>query len=86
DGMVTSVCRDALWGASIAIQLEDGRSFIHRGLALCYVHEGERVAQGQTIGTLLASIPCEAELGTHLHLETIRDGKIQDPLAVLPER
>ena len=51
-----------------------------------FVKEGDEVARGQEIGTLLDKIPCEAEMGTHLHLEVMRGGVMQDPLAMLPER
>ena len=85
-GMVGHVTREALWGGSVEIEQEDGRHAVYRGLALCYVEEGDRVARGQEIGTLIEAIPCEAELGTHLHMEVIRDGIEQDPLAMLPER
>jgi len=85
-GTVSHVARDALWGGSVEIVQEDGRSILYRGLALCYVKEGERAERGQEIGTLLDRIPCEAELDAHLHMEVIRDGTAQDPLAMLPER
>ena len=86
EGTVKSVTRDALWGASVEVSQKDGRTAVYRGLALCYVREGERVKCGQEIGTLLESIPCEGEMGAHLHLEMEREGRTQDPLAVLEEK
>ena len=85
-GRVIRAARDALWGGSIEIEQEDGRTVSYRGLALLYVKEGDEVARGQEIGTLLEYIPCEAEMGAHLHLEVMRGGVMQDPLAMLPER
>ena len=85
-GKVIRTARDALWGGSIEIEQEDGRTVFYRGLALLYVKEGDEVARGQEIGTLLEYIPCEAEMGAHLHLEMMRGGVMQDPLAMLPER
>ena len=85
-GRVVRAARDALWGGSIEIEQEDGRTVSYRGLALLYVKEGDEVARGQEIGTLLDKIPCEAEMGAHLHLEVTRGGAMQDPLAMLPER
>jgi len=85
-GTVKRVTRDALWGGSVEIEQEDGRRTVYRGLALQYVDEGDAVVCGQEIGTLLEGIPCEAELGAHLHMEAVRDGVSQDPLAILPER
>ena len=86
NGTVSRVTRDALWGGSVEIIQDDGRLVAYRGLALCCVEEGERVVCGQEIGTLLATVPCEAELGAHLHMEVMRGGIFQDPLAMLPER
>ena len=84
-GTVRRVTRDALWGGSVEIEQEDGRRTVYRGLALCYVDAGDRVVRGQEIGTLIETIPCEAERGSHLHMEVVRDGVAQDPLAMLPE-
>jgi len=86
DGTVVRVTRDALWGGSVEITQEDGRQTCYRGLALCCVDEEDTVVSGQEIGTLLDRIPCEAELDTHLHIEVMRGGMKQDPLAMLPER
>lgn len=86
EGTVSRVTRDALWGASVEVLHEGDRRTVYRGLALCYVEEGEGVARGQEIGTLDESIPCESELGAHLHMEAFRDEAPQDPLATLPER
>ena len=86
EGTVKSVTRDALWGASVEVSQKDGRTAVYRGLALCYVREGEHIKRGQEIGTLLDSIPCEGEMGAHLHLEMEREGRAQDPLAVLEEK
>lgn len=85
-GVVKRVTRDMLWGCSVEIEQEDGRLAVYRGLALCDADEGEQVVGGQRIGTLLEAVPCEAELGAHLHMETERNGVLQDPLTMLPER
>lgn len=85
-GTVKRITRDALWGCSVEVEQGDGRIAVYRGLELCYVDEGETIARGQKVGTLLKSIPCEEELSTHLHMEIIRGGAQQDPLAMLPER
>ena len=45
-----------------------------------------KVILWQTIGTLLEQVPCEAELGTHLHLELTRDGQRRDPADILPDQ
>lgn len=86
DGTVQGVQYDALWGWRVCIEHEGKRTSIYAGLECCSVQEGERVRKGQTIGALAKSIPCEAEMDTHLHLEMIREGKHQDPEAALEER
>lgn len=86
DGTVERVARDALWGASAEIAQKDGRRVVYRGLALCYVEAGDVVLRGQEIGTLLERIPCEGEMGAHLHLEMEREGRAQDPLTMLEEK
>ncbi len=86
DGTVVRVTRDALWGASAEIAQKDGRRMAYRGLALCYVAAGDSVFSGQEIGTLLERIPCEGEMGAHLHLEMEREGRTQDPLTALEEK
>lgn len=86
DAAVKEIARDGMWGWSVTAEHEDGRLVRYAGLALCYVREGEKLRAGQRIGTLLDAIPCEAEMGPHLHMEVMRQGTAQDPLAMLPER
>lgn len=85
DGTVSRISRDALWGWQVSIVHDGGRETRYAGLESCIVQPNTRVTRGQTIGTLMQSIPCEAELPPHLHLEMLRDGKHQDPEAILPE-
>ena len=86
DGTVESAVLDALWGWRVCIRHDYGREMCYAGLESCVVQPGMRVRRGETMGTLMESIPCEAELGTHLHVEMLRDGKHQDPEATLEER
>ena len=86
EGKVKSVTRDALWGWRVCIAHDGQRETVYAGLEHCAVQPGESVRRGQLIGTLMESIPCEAEMGAHLHLEMIREGKYQDPEATLQER
>lgn len=85
DGTVRETARDALWGWRICIDHTDGSACVYAGLALSLVQPGDNVVRGQEIGTLLKSVPCEAELGTHLHLEQIKNGAYQDAEGILPE-
>lgn len=86
DGTVASVSLNPLWGWQVSITHEDGRETRYAGLEIALVQPGARVTCGQILGTLLETIPCEAELPTHLHFEMLRDGKHRDPEATLPEK
>ena len=86
DGTVESVSRDALWGWRVTVRQTDGRQAVYAGLASAAVSRQQRVTRGQEIGTLLDKVPCEAELGPHLHMELSRDGRPQDPEGMLPDR
>lgn len=86
DGVVASVVRDELWGWRLTVDQTDGRQAIYAGIETADVLQGQAVTRGQTLGMLLGKIPCEAEMGAHLHMELYRDGKPQDPEGILPER
>ena len=84
DGTVTQAVRDEMWGWRVAVAQTDGQTAVYAGLAESLVQAGEHVTRGEAIGTLLERIPCEAEMGAHLHLELSREGKAQDPKDILP--
>ena len=86
DGTVTYAAWDALWGWRVSIAHDGERETRYSGLESCLVQPGMRVQRGQSIGTLMESIPCEAEMETHLHLESLKAGRSQDPEAVLEEK
>ncbi|MBQ7885952.1 MAG: M23 family metallopeptidase [Clostridia bacterium] len=86
DGTVSSTTWDALWGWQVIVAHDGGRETRYAGLESCTVKPGMSVRRGQTIGTLMESIPCEGEMDTHLHLEMRRNGQYQDPEATLPEK
>lgn len=86
DGRVKSSTWDELWGWRVVVEQTDGRQTTYCGLESSVVSAGERVTRGQTLGTLLERIPCEAEEAAHLHLEVQSKGQMQDPEAMLPER
>ena len=86
DGTVVRTALDGLWGWRVWVAQRDGAQALYSGLAVCYVSEGDMVRAGQALGTLLDAIPCERELGPHLHMEITRGGAAQDPQASLEER
>lgn len=86
DGTVARTVRDELWGWRVEVNQTDGSCASYAGLAACDVAQGQNVTRGQPLGALLERVPCEAELGPHLHLEIVRDGVREDPLPLLPGR
>ena len=85
DGRVIETAMDALWGWKIRIEHADGSECMYAGLSCALVDAGDNVVRGQEIGRLLESVPCEAELPPHLHLERWKNGIAQDPEGILPE-
>ena len=84
DGTVSKTARDELWGWRVAVEQTDGQTALYAGLSLLTVTEGQHVTRGQTLGQLMEAVPCEAELGTHLHMELTREGETRDPVTILP--
>lgn len=85
DGLVKETAMDALWGWRVVIDHTDGSEGTYAGLKTTAVRSGQSVSRGQEIGTLMADIPCEAELTPHLHFELKKNGVMQDPEGILPE-
>lgn len=83
DGVVARIVNDPLWGIRVRVDHEDGNTVDYAGLGYAEVCAGQRVYAGQTLGALAAEIPCEAELGAHLHLEMEREGVRLDPMSLL---
>jgi len=79
DGNVLRTAWDEMWGWQVCIGLEDGMQLVYAGLEACLVYEEQMVKRGQTLGTLLAAIPCEAEMETHLHMEAYQNGDRTNP-------
>ncbi|MCI1982608.1 MAG: M23 family metallopeptidase [Oscillospiraceae bacterium] len=80
DGIVKKVYKDSRLGNTVIVT--HGNVEIHYcGLAETSVKAEETVKQGQTLGTV-GTVPIETEEGTHLHVETLKDGKNVDPLTV----
>lgn len=82
DGVVSAVTMDALWGWSVQVEQTDGSLATYAGLACAEVTQGQSVSRGRVLG-MLGEIPCEAELGAHLHYALTLNGAPQDPLPLL---
>lgn len=81
-GVVSAVTMDALWGWSVQVEQTDGSLATYAGLACAEVTQGQSVSRGRVLG-MLGEIPCEAELGAHLHYALTLNGAPQDPSPLL---
>ncbi len=82
DGLVISVENDDL--LSKTVEIDHGGKLVAKycGLDTINVSPGDYVTIGQTIGTL-GTVAFEADSESHLHFETILDGKYVNPLDVM---
>lgn len=82
DGLVLSVQSNNLLGK--VIEIDHGGKLVARycGFDTVNVSEGDYVTIGQTLGTL-GAVPFELKSDSHLHFETILDGKSVNPLDVM---
>lgn len=81
-GTVTAVRSDLLWGN--VVEITDSSDIVWRycGLRQTQVAQGEKVTQDTTLA-VLGSLPAEAHVGSHLHLECLQHGKYLDPAEVM---
>ncbi len=82
DGIVLSVTKDALWGATI--EVDHGHNMVAKycGFKTTAVEVGQLLKQGDSLGTA-GLIPIEAADGTHLHLELRIDGVLVNPMEAM---
>ena len=82
DGLVTAVYSDSMYGQ--VVEIDHGGKLVARycGLKSATVKKGSYVDMGNKIGTL-GTIPAESALESHLHFETLLDGKLVNPLDVM---
>ena len=82
DGTVANVYEDGMQGTVVVIK-HDGFTARYCGLAKAtYVKAGEKVTQGQTIGTV-GEVAMEVLEESHIHLEIEKNGKNINPDTVL---
>ena len=77
-GKVTTVDQDALWGGVVEITDADGGVWRYCGLTDVKVKAGESITAADTLGAV-GSIPAEANVEPHIHLECLRDNAYQQP-------
>ena len=76
-GRVSVVEDDALWGGVVEIVDANGCTWRYCGVTPGCVVGGD-VAAGDVIG-VVAAIPAEADLASHVHLECLKDGTWMKP-------
>ena len=79
-GTVKYIKEDPRYGLSITIEHSDGFQTVYSSLLSTeFVKEGDKVKQGQSIGTVGNSAVFESADGSHLHFEILKDGEYVNP-------
>ena len=79
-GTVKYIKEDPRYGLSITIEHSDGFQTVYSSLLSTeFVKEGDKVEQGQSIGTVGNSAVFESAEGSHLHFEILKDGEYVNP-------
>ncbi|MCY0888726.1 MAG: M23 family metallopeptidase [Alicyclobacillaceae bacterium] len=83
-GQVTKVEKNPLYGETVEISSPGGYVEKYESLGDVSVKQGEDVSQGEAIGT---SGTCQFEegQGNHLYFQVNQDGKVQNPMDLLPK-
>lgn len=80
EGTIKSIKNDPRYGITVVIQHVNGYSSVYSNLLTAeFVKEGEKVKQGQTIGTVGNTATFEIADESHLHFEIIKDSEYIDP-------
>ena len=83
-GTIKSIKNDPRYGLTVVIEHEDGYKTVYSNLQTAeFVSEGEKIEQGQTIGTVGTTAVFEVSDEPHLHFEIIKDGEYLDPTIYL---
>ena len=80
DGTIKSIKNDPRYGITVTIEHANGFSSIYSNLLTAeFIKEGEKVEQGQTIGTVGNTATFEIADESHLHFEILKNGENVDP-------
>lgn len=83
-GTVKSIKNDPRYGLTVVIEHDDGYQTVYSNLLTSeFVVEGEKVTQGQTIGTVGNTSAFEIADEAHLHFSMIKDSEYVDPTIYL---
>ena len=83
DGTVKSVTDDSFHGTTVVISHDGGYETTYKLLDEVSLKVGDKVAEGDTIGTVSGDALAEMAQGAHLHLELSKDGVLVDPTAYI---
>ena len=84
DGKVTAIKNDPRFGITIIIEHDNGYETRYSNLLTSeFVNVGEKVKQGQTIGTVGNTAVFEILDDAHLHFEILKSGEYLDPGIVI---
>lgn len=80
EGTIKSIKNDPRYGLTVVIEHANGFTSVYSNLLTAeFVIEGEKVKQGQTIGTVGTTATFEISDEAHLHFEIKKDGENLDP-------
>lgn len=80
EGTIKSIKNDPRYGITIVIEHTNGYVSVYSNLLTAeFVKEGEKVKQGQTIGTVGNTSAFEIADEPHLHFEILKDNKYLNP-------
>lgn len=80
EGMIKSIKNDPRYGITIVMEHTNGYASVYSNLLTAeFVKEGEKVKQGQTIGTVGNTAAFEIADEPHLHFEILKDNKYLNP-------
>lgn len=80
EGTIKSIKNDPRFGITVVIEHVNGFSTVYANLLTAeFVKEGEKVKQGQTIGTVGNTATFEIADDPHLHFEILKDDEYVDP-------
>ena len=86
EGTVKSVKNDPRYGLTVIVEHSNGFTSVYSNLLTAeFVVEGEKVKQGQTIGTVGTTATFEISDDPHLHFEIRKDGNSLDPTLYLKD-
>lgn len=85
DGTVKTVTDDSFYGTTVVISHDGGYETTYKLLDEVSLKVGDKVAEGDTIGTVSGDALAEMAQGAHLHLELSKDGVLVDPTSYMSE-